>query len=185
MDQEEIARLTQEYGGNFGLQHTLRLLHLVETIADGQPYHQEAVWLAAYMHDWGGYRAWAVEGVDHAVRSREVADQYLTEHGCPEDLKSLVLECIAHHHSNNPNRRLESVLLSDADALDFLGVTGLLRCFTMVPRDLRKAYEYAHYRRDTSNQVLQLPKSKELAGPLTEKMNQALESLEAETHGRF
>ena len=32
MDRDEIARLTQEYGGDWGMTHTRRLLRLIETI---------------------------------------------------------------------------------------------------------------------------------------------------------
>ncbi len=76
MDHDEIVRLTQEYGLDFGVKHTLRLLKLVELIGEGQDYNHEAIWLAAYLHDWGGYAPWPKPDVDHAVRSREVADQF-------------------------------------------------------------------------------------------------------------
>ena len=185
MDRDEIIRLTQEYGGDWGTNHALRLLALVELIAEGKEYYAEAVWLAAYLHDWGGYAPWATPGVDHAVRSREVADEFLTERHCPEELKALVLECIEHHHSGNPNRGFESILLSDADALDFLGVVGAFRCFAMNFRDLRGGYEYCKKRRAISEEVLLLDRSKELARPRIEETDRLLLVFEEETFGKF
>ena len=99
LDHDEIARLTEEYGGAWGINHTRRLLALIDVIGAGQSYDAEAVWLAAHLHDWGAYKPWAQAGVDHAVRSREVAEQFLAERGCPPALAERVLECIALHHS--------------------------------------------------------------------------------------
>jgi uncharacterized protein len=185
MDHDEIARLTQEYGLDFGVKHTLRLLKLVALIGEGTDYNQEAIWLAAHLHDWGGYQPWLKPGIDHAVRSREVVDQFLSERACPEDLKQLVLDCVVFHHSGDPDRPLESILLSDADALDFLGTVGFARCFAMIGRDLRAGYEYAKKRRDISKQVILLDKSKELARPLLEETDLLLLAFEQETFGLF
>jgi hypothetical protein len=38
LDQNEIIALTEQYGGAWALNHTRRLLRLVEIIAEGQPY---------------------------------------------------------------------------------------------------------------------------------------------------
>ena len=94
IEHHEIARLTEEYGGAWGINHTRRLLHLIEIIGAGQSYDAEVVWLAAHLHDWGAYAPWAQPGVDHVVRSLEVAREYLAEHACPADLAAAVLGCI-------------------------------------------------------------------------------------------
>ncbi len=185
IDREEIARLTEEYGGQMGINHTRRLLHLVSIIGEGQQYNADAVWLAAHLHDWGGYTQWAQQGVDHAVRSRQVAEAFLAERGCPEDLMALVLECIEFHHSGDPNRSLESILLSDADALDFLGVVGVLRDFSRHPRNLRKAYEATKRHREKLPGVICLDKSKALAAPRISQMDELLAAFEEDSFGCF
>ena len=38
IDKEEIARLTEEYGGTWGINHTRRLLHLIDHIGEGLEY---------------------------------------------------------------------------------------------------------------------------------------------------
>ncbi len=81
IDKEEIVRLTEEYGGPWGINHTRRLLHLISIIGEGQEYNAEVVWVAAHLHDWGGYPKWAQTGVDHALRSRQVAEEFLAEKG--------------------------------------------------------------------------------------------------------
>ena len=89
IDRDEIARLTEERGGAWGINHTRRLLKLVERIGAGLAYDQEAIWVAAHLHDWGAYAPWAQKGVDHVERSVQVAGEYLTQHDCPPDLKAL------------------------------------------------------------------------------------------------
>ncbi len=88
----EIARLTEEYGGTWGINHTRRLLRLIEVIGQGHDYDSEALWLAAHLHDWGAYAPWEQAGVDHVLCSGQVAEAYLSERNCSEKLKVLVAE---------------------------------------------------------------------------------------------
>jgi uncharacterized protein len=184
-DKDEIIRLTEEYGGQWAINHTRRLLHLISIIGEGQPYNAEAVWLAAHLHDWGGYRQWAQKGIDHALRSRQVAETFLVEREYPEDLVALVLECIEFHHSGDPERSLEAILLSDSDALDFLGVVGILRDFSKNPQDLRRAYEATRKRREKLPKLICLDKSKEIAAQRIKQMDDLLAAFEADSFGYF
>lgn len=185
IDKDEIARLTEEYGGEWGINHTRRLLHLVAAIGEGLAYDAEAVWVAAHLHDWGAYAPWAQKGVDHALRSRQVAEAFLSERDCPEELKALVLECIALPHAAGAERSLEAILLRDADVLDFLGVVGILRDFSKNPRELRKAYEVVRRRRDKLPALLCIEKAKEIAAQRVKEMDEVLAQLEAESFGCF
>ena len=185
IDRDEIIRLTEGYGGQWGINHTRRLLRLVSIIGEGHQYNSDAVWLAAHLHDWGGYSPWAQAGVDHASRSRQVAEAFLAERGYPADVVELVLECIEFHHSGDPQRSIESILLSDADALDFLGVVGVLRDFSKNPRDMRKGYEAARKRRDKVPRLICLDKSREIAAQRIGQMDDLLARFEEDTFGYF
>ena len=185
IDRDEIARLTEEYGGQWGINHTQRLLNLISIIGEGQQYDSDVVWLAAHLHDWGGYPKWAQKDVDHALRSRQVAETFLRERKCSEDLIELVLECIEFHHSGGSNRSIESILLSDADALDFLGVVGVLRDFSKNPKDLRKAYEATKKRREKVPGLICLDKSKDIAAERIKQMDELLATFEMDSFGYF
>ncbi len=185
VDRAEIARLTEEHGGAWGINHTRRLLHLVEIIGQGMAYNEEAVWLAAHLHDWGAYAPWSQAGVDHALRSVQVAEPFLAERGCPAALKELVLGCIALHHTGGADRSPEAVLLRDADVLDFLGVVGILRDFSKNPRDLRKAYDTIRQRRGKLPALLQLEKARMIAAQRLEEMDRILQEFGAESFGCF
>jgi len=84
-----------------------------------------------------------VAGKDHAARLKEVASEF--------------------HHSKSPDRSYESILLSDADALDFLGTIGLLRVFSKQTKELKKAYNIVKQKIISCNETLQLDKSKKIA----------------------
>ncbi len=185
IDKTEIARLTEERGGTWGINHTRRLLNLVAQISEGLNYNNEAVWIAAHMHDWGAYAPWAQKGVDHVERSVQVAEEYLAQHDCPPDLKALILECIALHHKPGADRSLEATLLRDADGLDFLGVVGVLRDFSKSPRDLRAAFEQVQKRRLAVPPILQLDRARSLAADRIREMDLVLDEFERDSFGCF
>lgn len=185
IDRDELVRLTEEYGGIWGISHVRRLLRMVAIIGEGQQYDENAVWVAAHLHDWGAYPAWAQNSVDHVVRSEEVAQSFMEEKGYPEDFRALVLECIHYHHLCGPNRSIESVLLSDADILDFLGVVGVMRDFSKNFKDMRKAFDSVKKRRAKLPGMLCLEKSKELAAVRLQQMDEVLERFEQDSGGYF
>jgi uncharacterized protein len=185
IDKDEIARLTEQYGGEWGINHTRRLLHLVDLIGEGLEYDEDAVWLAAHLHDWGAYAPWAQKDVDHVLRSVQVAESFLSERNCAEDLKSLILECIELHHTAGSERSLESILLRDADVLDFLGVVGIMRDVSKNSRNLRKAYQVVQSRREKLPALLCLEKAQALAAERIKQMNETLAAFEEESFGCF
>lgn len=185
MDRAQIARLTEEHGGTWGINHTRRLLKLVEHISQGLTFNTEAIWIAAHMHDWGAYAPWAQKGVDHVLRSGQVAGEFLAAHGCAPDLQALVLECIALHHTAGADRSLEAVLLRDADALDFLGVIGALRDFSKNPRNLRGAFDQVQKRREQVPALLQLESARATGAQRLRQMDALLKEFEAESFGCF
>jgi uncharacterized protein len=149
------------------------------------PYDAEAVWLAAHLHDWGAYAKWAEAGTDHAARSAEVAQGFLNDRGYPQESAALVLECIRSHHSGDPHRSLEAVLLGDADGLDFLGAVGVMRDFSKSPRDMRGGYDAARGRMEKVPSLLCLAKTRELAAIRLREMDELLKAFEHSTFGYF
>lgn len=184
-DRDELVRLTEEYGGAWGINHTRRLLRLITIIGEGQSYNADALWVTAHLHDWGGYAQWAQPGVDHALRSRQVAEMFLAERDYPPDEAKLILDCIEFHHADNSARCLEVQLLSDADALDFLGVVGVLRDFSKNAKDLRQAYDVSRKRRAKLPGLLCLARSKEFAVQRLADMDDLFAKFEADTFDYF
>ncbi len=128
---------------------------------------------------------WNQEGIDHAVRSKEIAKSFLEERGYTPDFIGLVLDCIKHHHSGFRNRSIEAILLSDADELDFLGVVGVLRDITKNPRELRRGFESAKKRREKVPTMVCLEKSRELASEHIKQIDELLSNFEKDSFGCF
>jgi uncharacterized protein len=185
IDREELVTLTEQYGGAWGIQHTRRLLHLIDLIGADQTYNADVVWVAAHLHDWGGYKEWKQDGVDHAVRSKQVAADFMQARAYPADFAARVLECIEFHHSPDPGRSTEAILLCDADVLDFLGVTGVLRDFSKNAKNMRKAYEVTQKRRAKLPGGLVLAASRDIAAARLQRMDDLYAAFEEETGGCF
>jgi uncharacterized protein len=181
----KISQLTCEYGGNWGINHTHRLLKLIEIIGEGLSYDADIIWTAAHLHDWGAYKPWNQEGVDHANRSGEVAGEFLLKEGYSEAWVEQVKVCIVTHHQKDCERPIEAILLSDADVLDFLGAPGIMRDFSKKPKAMREAYETSVKRMQTLPDHLCLEISRAIASQRVKEMESFYQLFQAESFGYF
>jgi len=185
IDIDELKKLTSEYGGEWGVNHAKRIVHLVSVIGEELRYDASVIEIAAYLHDWGGYSKWAVAGTDHAVLSAQVVAAYAKEHKWPEETTGPVLECILRHHTGGEGRIIESVLFTDADALDLIGVIGFARIFSMWPKNLKGAVDSVKKWRAQTLSVIQNPKAKELAEARVSETDKLLARFEEEAFGAY
>ena len=111
---------------SWGVRHSERnyLLGVALARAEGLAVDEDVLFAAAFLHDWGGIAPFAVSGVDHAVRSVELAEPFLTEAGFPMEKFPAVRAAILGHMYDKEPEGPEAVVLHDADALDFLGALG-------------------------------------------------------------
>jgi uncharacterized protein len=194
-DRRRVVALTEQYGGEWAVHHAQRLIHLVEIIGKGLSYDADAIWIAAHMHDWGTLPKWSRAGVPHSRRSCQLAEQQLRRMKCPKALMALVLEAIEYHHGGADERCIEAILLRDADALDGMGVIGVLREFAMVPSEtkgcysiptgwgMRGAYERSRIRLENNPAMLRLPKSRQIARRRAREMRAIFKTFEEESFG--
>jgi uncharacterized protein len=185
LDMKELIELTLHYGGEYGLNHTKRILKIIDFIGEKYSYNREVVDIAAYLHDWGGYAPWKKENVDHAIRSAEAAREYLGERFINEDHIKHILECIENHHNGRKNKSIEARLLSDADGIDFIGTIGFAREFSTKPRELKKAFESAKARIDKVKAVICIEESEPIVKERIERMTLLFKQFEEETWGLF
>lgn len=182
---DEIVKLTMINGGEWGINHTKRLMKLVDMIADGEEYNDEVIWMTAHMHDWGAYGEWYQEDIDHVERSLQVVEPYLREREYPDELIAQILDCIANHHSENSDLSREALLFRDADAVDFLGVVGVMRNFSRNPKDLRKGFRAALAKRQKLPGILVYRKAREMAEKRVVEMDNILALFESESWGFY
>jgi uncharacterized protein len=114
---------------SWGVRHSERnyVLGMALAEADGLTLDADVLFAAAFLHDWGGIAPFAVAGTDHAVRSVELAEPFLTEAGFPMEKFPAVRAAILGHMYDKEPEGAEAIVLHDADALDFLGALGAAR----------------------------------------------------------
>ena len=114
---------------SWGVRHSERnyVLGMALAMAEGLTVDADVLFAAAFLHDWGGIEPFAVAGMDHAARSVELAEPFLTDAGFPMEKFPAVRAAILGHMYDKEPEGAEAVVLHDADALDFLGALGAAR----------------------------------------------------------
>lgn len=183
---EDIEQLTLEYGEGWASSHARRLLALIGQIDAGIQYDRYAVEFAVYLHDWGAFPRFACPGVDHALRSRQIAEtEILPRTDLNPNQKAIILDAIERHDYRDPRPAgsKETLLLREADALDFLGVTGIAREFARGPKDLSKCYQRILKRKEGIQGRFTIPAAAALAEVRLEHMGRFLNLLLEESGG--
>lgn len=186
MDLEQIKQSTLEFGQGWGFAHASRVQKLIEIIGADLTYDRDALAYAVYLHDWGAFPKYAQPGVDHALRSRQIAEaEILPQTQLSIAAQALVAEAIELHdyRDQRPHTSIESLLLREADWLDMLGVIGVVREFAWGPNNLQKCYERTAARRAGIQGRLTLPKARALAEVRIARMETLLELLQEESFG--
>jgi uncharacterized protein len=181
-----VRDLTIEYGEGWAYPHVCRLLKLIEAIGQGLAYDQQVLIYAVYLHDWGAFPRYRQAGVDHALRSVQVAEkEILPNTTLSGPARQAVLEAIALHDYRNPRpaEAPEARLLREADILDMLGVIGMLRECSWGPRDLKICLGRILTCRAAIEGRFTLPLAQEMAAERLAHMQTVLELLEAESFG--
>lgn len=114
----------------WGWTHSERDFLLASEIAaeERTPVDQDVLFAAAFTHDIGAIGDFQKEGVDHAVRSAELAEPMLRDAGFPMQKWPAVRDAIlTHMFDKQPGSRSEAIALHDADTVDFLGAVGVAR----------------------------------------------------------
>ncbi|MFH0711866.1 MAG: HD domain-containing protein [archaeon] len=142
MDEEFFARLRKrvlpyfEIGDGHGFDHVERVYNLAMKISEGEDVDMDVVRAAVLLHDVargkekGGIALSSDEGnVCHAEEGARMAGVILKEMGFPEEKIGKVVHAVAVHRYSKGLRAetREAEVLQDADRLDALGATILVR----------------------------------------------------------
>ncbi len=128
----EVARSVQACYIEFadlahGWEHVHRVYHLARYLAEEEHADGFIVGMAALLHDLG--RTTRGPTRSHAERSAQLAKQLLASYDLPHETQQAILHAILAHsyrHGVEP-ATLEARVLYDADRLDSLGASGVMR----------------------------------------------------------
>ena len=177
---DDIIQMTQQVGEDWAVAHAKRLLELVEQIGADTPYDSHVMELAVYMHDWGAFPRYIQKDVEHAIRSRHVAEtEILPGLDLTQAQKAILLETIELHdyRDTRPTQSNEALLLREADMLEFLGVIGMARDFARGPRNVETCYKRILSRRANIQGRFTLRRAQEIAQVRLERMETSLQWL--------
>jgi uncharacterized protein len=174
--------------------HQPRLYALAKQIAGEQPFDDDVLYAAAWLHDLGvfiGHRPedpaalakW--DNVDYAAKK---ASALLQQFGFPAEKIPAVIDVIRTHLPSGKPTSFEGVLLRDADILEQLGAIGILRTVSKVGRDTRfvlftDALKILRRNAEQLPTLLQLPAARGLAEPRLKTLNAFIEAAQAEAGG--
>ncbi|MCW5555668.1 MAG: phosphohydrolase [Verrucomicrobiae bacterium] len=174
--------------------HQPRLYALARQLAEEQPFDDEVLFAAVWMHDLGvfiGHRPedpTALAGWDNVAYARSETLGLLRQFGFPPEKIPAVVEVIRTHLPSSTPTSFEGALMRDADILEQLGAVGILRAVSKVGRDTRfiRFGEALTVLRQNLEQLpaqLRLASARRLAEPRIQLLKAFLEAAEAEAGG--
>jgi uncharacterized protein len=174
--------------------HQPRLYRLARRLAEAQPYDDDILYAAAWMHDLGVFRGHrpedpaALAAWDHVAYATGRVPTILRELGFPEAKIPVTIEAIRTHLPSGKPTSFEGTLLRDADLLEQLGAIGALRTVSKVGRDTRfvRYADAVQVLRRNLEQLpvrLELASARRLAEPRVKALKAFLEAAEAEADG--
>ncbi len=154
--------------------HQPRLYELTCEIGPGQEYDDDVVFAAVWLHDLGVFIGNRPEHPaelatwDSVAYAMKRTPDLLPQFGFPTPKIAAVVEAIRTHQPQENPTSLEGVILRDADILEQLGATSILRTVSKIGRDTRftvfpDALRVLQNNVDTLPGQLRLPKSRQLA----------------------
>jgi uncharacterized protein len=183
---DDIIQMTLEVGEDWAVAHAERLLVLIEQIGADISYDVEVIELAVYMHDWGAFPRYIQKDVEHAVRSRQIVEaEILPQLDLTSAQKDILLEAIELHDYRDmrPPQSKETLLLREADMLEFLGMIGMAREFARGPKNVETCYKRIRSRQYGIQGRFTLPRAQQIAQIRLERMETSLQWLNEESFG--
>jgi uncharacterized protein len=174
--------------------HQLRLYRLAKELAAHETYDDEVLFAAAWLHDLGvfvGHRPAdpaALAAWDNVRYAMDKTPAILKQAGFPAGKIPAVVEVIRTHHPAQNPTCFEGVLLRDADILEQLGATAILRVVSKVGRDTRfsrfaDALRVLRRNLETLPPQLRLASARRLAEKRVNSLRFFLAAAEAEAEG--
>ena len=174
--------------------HQPRLYELTKAVGAGQVYDDDVVFAAAWLHDLGvfaGHRPEepaALAVWDCVAYAMKCAPAILEQLGFPLEKIPDVVEAIRTHQPSADPTTIEGIILRDADILEQLGATGILRTVCKTGRDTRfqtfaDALQVLQKNAETLPGQLKLPAARQLAEPRLRALRAFLEAAQTEHCG--
>ena len=112
------------FGGKaYGNQHLFRVVTIAQFLAEQEGARREICEAGAWLHDIG----LTVGNDDDPAKIRSLAEEYLGSLGLNDEYKRRIAESVETHEGVSAAASLEAKIVHDADALDKMGLLGVIR----------------------------------------------------------
>lgn len=165
-----------------GVDHFKRDYEICKKLAglENLKYDDEILHAACFLHDLEDD-----SGEEHNISAQRIAEKFLKEINFPVEKIEAVKEAIREHLTSGKPKSVEAILLHDADLIDFLGATGIVRLSIgawdwmgkMTLSEFIPIFE--KFRRDCVENLI-LNSSKEMVKEKVEFMDRAIHQLKEE-----
>ena len=185
---ERIEAHIKKLEGN--LTHGKRVLLISKLIAEKEKieYDEDILVFTSYFHDVAAYPFYIGRfsgKFDHALESSKIVPEIAREYGYNEEQVKIIVEATEYHEKVNMGKHNETLLLRNADGVDYLGYMAIARDFTKFPGDFGKVLATLKRRKEQFLPIIDLPYAKELAAPRVEELEHFIKRFEEECYGIY
>ncbi|MDQ6930183.1 MAG: hypothetical protein M3126_05910 [Candidatus Eremiobacteraeota bacterium] len=173
----------------WGLEHSERNYHVSMEIAKSEhmAVDEDVIFATAFLHDMDSIGKFNLNDVPHGVGSAKEAEPILREAGFPMAKFDAVRDAMATHmYYSQPSSRPESIVMHDADTLEFIGAIGIARTIGLIGdrTDLGGVTRSIEKNRAEIPSKLITRTARKIAAGRIQEMNVFLEALDRETFGK-
>ncbi len=183
MQQQLIA-----LGGTYLMNHARRTHAIAKKLAEMETLavDGDVLLFACYFHDIGAFKPFRPDGpFDHAEESAKLMPSFTSDYGIRGDRAEIVAEAVRFHDKRGQGKANETILLRNADAVDYLGFIAAARDFSKQPNDMRKALAALNKHRRDYAALLELDAAIRMAEPRIRKLDLFIAEFEKETYSLY
>lgn len=187
-DTSKAEKKLTDTGGSYLLSHAKRTLYISRLLArtENLDYDEEALSFACYFHDISAFKPYRPEGAfDHALESSKLMPGLASEFGIAEKKRDIIVEAVKLHNKKGQGTFNETMLLRNADAVDYLGFIAAARDFSKHHGDMAEALSQLKKHRDEFAALPELKTAVYMAEPRIKKLDYFIAAFEAETFGIY
>lgn len=183
-----LEETVEKFGGSYILNHARRTLHLCRLLSDRErlTYCEDILIFCCYMHDISAFPPYKPEGTfDHALESSKLMPELAKDYGFGEKDIDVIVDAVKSHNKADAGTFNESVLLRNADGVDYLGCMAIARDFSKAHTDMRAAVSALKSRKKQFYEIIDLPYAIELAEPRLKELEGFIRAFEEESFGLY
>ena len=175
-------------GGTYILNHARRTLTIARKLAEMENLHadEDILMFSCYFHDISAFKPYRPEGpFDHAEESGRIMPALARDYGIDAGKIDTIAEAVKYHDKRGMGSANETILLRNADAIDYLGFMAAARDFSKQPSDMGKAITALKKHRKEFAALLELDSAVRMAETRIRHLDLFLSEFEQESFGIY